>query len=479
MMKLNALRARLQDGRYLSVADWVLGKEQYWAIVGTSGSGKTALSCAFGGGLRLAHGNVTGLPERVAYVSLEAQAEQIERERQQDESDLTDMADKGTLVCEFLAPLDRAVDLIRALRIDHLLDQGIRSLSTGESRKILWVNRLLHRPDLLILDEAYEGVDQVGRQVLNAQLAALHQQGQAMLWVANRLDELPDWITHLAFIHDAELVAQGPKNEILALPEVTSLMHFDGDLPDFPPSPSEPLVLAEAEPLVRLKNGWIQYEERVLFKDLNWTIQMGEHWAIQGPNGCGKSSLLQMITGDNPMCYRNDLRLFGIQRGSGESIWDIKKHIGLVSSALQWEYRATTNVLSAVISGLHDSIGLYNKVGDDEKQLGLQWLDVLGLRDKANQSLQHLSYGEQRLVLIGRALIKQPPLLILDEPCQGLDDLAREMVLAFINRLAEQTHMTLLYVTHHPTEIPEAFLNRLSFVPDESGQSRVEVSTVS
>merc|ERR1711879_924578 len=111
----------------------------------------------------------------------------------------------------------------------------------------------------------------------------------------------------------------------------------------------------------------------------------------------------------------------GMKRGSGESIWDIKKHIGLVSASLQWEYRATTNVLSALISGLYDSIGVYQAVDDDDKQLGLKWLSILGLRDKANQSLQHLSYGEQRLVLIGRALIKQPPLLILDEPCQGLD----------------------------------------------------------
>ncbi|MGB1092279.1 MAG: ABC transporter ATP-binding protein, partial [Oceanobacter sp.] len=202
-----------------------------------------------------------------------------------------------------------------------------------------------------------------------------------------------------------------------------------------------------------------------------------QHWAIQGPNGCGKSSLLQLITGDNPQCYRNDLRLFGIKRGSGESIWDIKKHIGIVSSALQWEYRATTNVLSAMISGLHDSIGLYKKVGDDEKQLGLHWLDIVGLRHKANQSLQHLSYGEQRLVLIGRALIKQPPLLILDEPCQGLDDLGRQMVLAFINRLAEQQSMTLLYVTHHEDEIPSAFQHRLQFEPNAEGGSDVRILT--
>ena len=151
-----------------------------------------------------------------------------------------------------------------------------------------------------------------------------------------------------------------------------------------------------------------------------------------------------------------------MKRGTGETIWDIKKHIGIVSSSLQWEYRATTNVLTAVISGLYDSIGVYQAVGDDDRHLAEEWLEIIGLRDKANQSLHHLSYGEQRLVLIARALIKQPPLLILDEPCQGLDDAAREMVLAFIRRLSEQGSVTLLYVTHHANEIPDTIARRLS-----------------
>ena len=162
--------------------------------------------------------------------------------------------------------------------------------------------------------------------------------------------------------------------------------------------------------------------------------------------------MLNLITGDHPQCYTNDIFVFGFQRGSGESIWQIKQFIGYVSTALQWEYRVSISLRNVIISGFYDSIGLYTKATDQQRAIADQWLALLGMQERADQPFNKLSYGDQRLLLIARAMVKHPPLLILDEPCLGLDDMNRQLVLALIEKICAGTETTVIYVNHHPED---------------------------
>jgi molybdate transport system ATP-binding protein len=198
-------------------------------------------------------------------------------------------------------------------------------------------------------------------------------------------------------------------------------------------------------------------------------VQPGEHWKISGPNGAGKSTLLSLVSGDNTQAYANDITLFGIKRGSGETVWDIKKRIGLVSTAFQQDYRVGVTVRIAVISGFFDSIGMYHDYSKKQLDIAMEWLRMLHMDQHAETPLRNLSYGEQRLVLLARAMVKQPNLLILDEPCQGLDDVNREMVLKLIDHLGRTGTSQILYVTHHQEDRIPCITNSLRLMPAAGG----------
>jgi len=443
------------DGHFqLNQINWQLGTAQHWVIAGPNGAGKSALAAVLGGIGDITQGQVSGLPEHVAVVSYEAQAELIAAELKKDDADILDVISEGTPVAELIErdTTDSALakELVEQFGLTPLLNRAVRKLSTGETRKMMLVRALASQPDLLVLDEPFDGLDANAHRMLQQHLASVVDKTPTVL-VLNRIDDLPAFTTHIAWVDNGQLSYTVACDDTAAMAELQQLMHLKHAniaLPD--PDPIDRLPpLNPDEPLVKLTNASVRYADNTVFEDVSWTINAGEHWQLTGPNGSGKTCLLSLITGDHPQCYVNDIRVFGFQRGQGESIWQIKQYIGYVSTQLQWEYRVGTSVKNVIISGFHDSIGLYSKPSDVQKSIAEEWLAVLGMTARANDSFTQLSHGDKRLLLIARAMVKHPPLLILDEPCLGLDDINRQLVLALIERICAMGATTVLYVNHH------------------------------
>ena len=230
---------------------------------------------------------------------------------------------------------------------------------------------------------------------------------------------------------------------------------------------------AFSEILVSMKNVTIKYEDTTVLDNVGWTMRNGENWIILGPNGCGKTTLLNLITGDNPQAYANEIYLFGKRRGSGESIWDIKRRTGMISSELQIRFRKPITAFEVVLSGFFDSVGLYRDYTPEQKETAEQWMEVLGIADKSDRVFNQLSYGEQRMQLLARSMVKIPQILILDEPCQGLDRTNRQRILDAIEVVGHQSKTNIIYVTHYPHEIPACMTHLLQFEKTQTGRYRL------
>ena len=453
-IRLEGLTVDFDDRFRLHGIDWTIGADEHWLIVGPNGSGKSALAAVLAGEGDIVSGRLSGLPARTGVVSYEAQAELIAAERRKDDADILDVIAEGTPLRELavVAGGDAALahELIAAFGLEPLLDRAFRKLSTGETRKLMLVRALSSRAELLVLDEPFDGLDAASLAQLQAHLAGIARDTRLVI-VLNRLDEAPAFVTHVALIEAGRLRTTLPLADEAARDELERLLHLKTtDLEMPPPDPVDRLPPLDPDaPLVRLKGATIRYGDTVIFEGIDWTIERGEHWQLVGPNGSGKTGLLSLITGDHPQCYVNDILAFGYRRGSGESIWDIKRYVGYVSTALQWEYSVGTGLRNVVISGFHDSIGLYTKYTDEQRRIAEAWLALLGMAGRGDEPFNRLSHGDRRLLLIARAMVKHPPLLILDEPCLGLDDMNRRLVLALIERICASGETTVLYVNHH------------------------------
>jgi molybdate transport system ATP-binding protein len=474
---------------------WNVEAFQSWVITGENGSGKSAIAQALAGGLAVRSrdasngaGNHLPDPGSVALISFERQRDVVFDERYHDDGDFMEGGiDPGTSAEDFIlgrkrgsavvpvaARPERLGELVQRLGIQSVLERGLKYLSTGEIRKVLLCRELLREPAWLVFDEPYEGLDSATRLVLAAELDRLvnaslaGEGGTRVLIISDRYEHVPRGTTHVLHIEERKIAFAGPRAEFeargiphelrgLGTEEAASLGRALAETLEERAAARAPDVARDPQSgmLVAMHDVTVSYAERRVLDRLNLEIARGEHTLVRGPNGCGKTTLLNLINGDNPQVYANDVTICGMKRGSGESIWDIKKQLGQVSYALhvEYAYRCHANLIECVLSGFYDSIGLYQEPGFSEIHAAERWLSVVGLLDKRAEPFTRLSYGEQRLALILRAVIKQPPLLILDEPCHGLDPRHRSEVLTIADYIGRHTDSTLLYVTHDPEEL--------------------------
>ena len=304
-----------------------------------------------------------------------------------------------------------------------LLDKYIITLSSGELRKFQLARTLLAQPQTLIIDNPFIGLDAETRDQLRTLLQQLASSHDLHIYiVVSRRKDIPDYVT--------DVVDLSPTND--------------------------------TQEVISFHNVTIRYDERTILRDLNWTVRQGEHWALSGQNGAGKSTLLSLVCADNPQRYACDIRLFGHRQGdAGMSIWDIKRRIGYVSPEMHRSYHRDLPALHVVASGLKDTVGLYVRPTAEERQQCLWWMRLFGVDHLADRSFLKMSSGEQRLVLVARAFVKDPDLLILDEPLHGLDDRGRRLVLSLIEAFCSRPEKTLVFVSHYREEWPSCIDHEL------------------
>ena len=462
----------------LSIEQLSLEKGESLLVLGDNASGKSVLAQILAGEITNYQGSVT-LTERFTTLSFELEAQTLAQDRLNDRSDYMEGAvDNGRTAREIIiddnpflqSDLDEIVAL---LAIEKLLENPFKILSTGETRKVLMARALMLKPQVMLLDEPYAGLDIGSQAHLSNVLNSLVAQGVSIILFDFYHQSLPSSIENLVYMQKGKIVLSGKRKDVIATEQWQQLNESHYSLPHHLPDCLTYDSLGKNKTLVSVNNVSVSFEQKPVFHALNWQFEQGQHWRIIGPNGCGKSTLLAMISGDSAKAYGKDIHLFGVKRGSGESIWDIKRHYGLVSAQLHRDYRVSTTLIKVVLSGFYDSIGLYDNPSRQQVIIARQWLVLLGLEQHENTYFNQLSYGEQRLVLIARAVVKLPMILILDEPCQGLDNHNREKVLALMDYIAANSKTHLLFVSHDLRDQLKCITHELEFVIQSSDETIV------
>lgn len=470
LVSLHNVIPRMPDSPFTRPIDWQINTDEVWGVVGPNGSGKSLLSELICGKIAVQSGNIryhfpedpesdTGFlfpAQRIRKIEFNAAYSLLDYRKLFYQQRFNHSENEEIPFVSELLPLDNISEenrlIFRTFHLFDLMDRKFIHLSSGELRKFLIAKVLLDNPKMLIFDNPFIGLDEESRELLNDMFAfLLTRRNIRLLFLAPSLEDLPVCVTHILEMKNCAINYRDEKAGFT--PENLSVDT------SFPGINWDDFTLEDrtsgSNEIVSMTRVDIAYGERIIQKDINWTIQKDEKWALLGPNGSGKSTLLSYIFADNPQAYAKNIRLFGRKRGTGESIWDIKSRIGFTSSEMHLYYRENVTCSAVVASGFFDSIGLFRKCNAQQTLLAEKLLEILHIPHLKNRPFLKISSGEQRLLFFARAIIKNPELLILDEPFHGLDDYNKKQCTTIIESFARQAGKSLIYVTHRKEEIPD------------------------
>lgn len=456
---------KIEEFKFDQAINFTLKANEHWAVIGPNGAGKTIFADILANKYGLKQGQIlhsgdksislSKIVKTVSFKDIYSIADIQNSYYQQRWNKGDEM--EASLVSDILKGVNDEYleQLLNWFGAHDLLNKKINLLSSGELRKSLIIRVLLSDPKILIIDNPYIGLDAPSRDILNDVLQRLAelQNVQIVLILSDPIN-ISSIVTDVLPIRKGHIYEARKKDEFLQDNKFIEQLFYQSS------SNTSSVILSaypetadDFEYAVSMNNVGIRYDDRTILRNLDWKVKRGEKWSLSGANGSGKSTLLSLVLGDNPQAYANDITLFDRKRGTGESIWDIKKRIGYVSPEMHLFYLKNNKTIDIVSSGFFDTIGLYLKIDKEREALAKKWMDKFGIGHLAERPFLKISFGEQRIALLVRAFVKNPDLLILDEPLHGLDIAYKERVTRIIEEFCTE-NKTLIYVTHYKEEIP-------------------------
>jgi molybdate transport system ATP-binding protein len=472
LVKLERCSVVLDGVTVLDDISFELRAGERWALIGSNGAGKTMLLKLLRGDLwptplgiesRTYHLDPDAGPEgspqpagskqQIAYVGPERQDRYLRRDW-----NLTVTQVVTTGLFDEDIPLTRA-SRVQSARVTRLLKRfalwSLRrrrflTLSYGQRRRVLVARALAGEPRVLLLDEVFNGLDAASSRLLRAALERSPARSPAWILSTHRAVELPASVTHVAQVRAGRIVAAGPVGKDAS--KATAIAAKRRATTPMPQAAKRAAARSAGEPLVRIRNANVFRDYRPVIRDLDWTLNAGEHWAVTGRNGSGKSTLLMMIYGDLHPALGGTVERRGVPFGTHIEAW--KKRVGFVSPELQAEHFRAQSIEEIVISGRYASVGLNDAPTRADRRAAQHWLAFFGLEALAARRPGAVSYGQLRLALIARAMVRYPELLLLDEPFTGLDADLHDHVLTLVDQLAQGGTQIVMAVHHEADIIP-------------------------